>query len=185
MASWADAQEQAKQAQDAAAAGGLFVRLKDHGDKARVVIVGDPEVRKVYWEGEKSYQWTEGCGHKPKNRWLLNAFDVDERKMKIIECNLQLFQAFAAVRDKFPFADWILEVKRNGRARDTKTTYSVLPDKQLDAAQRTYILKQDPHDLTQYTNPAKSYDEAKREMERPPASINEAVNEFQDDDIPF
>lgn len=187
MGSWAEETARAKEQADAAAAGGDFVRLKDDGDKVRVVIVGDPEVRKIYWDGQTTKQWTPECGQKVKLRWLLNAFDVDERKMKIIECNPQLFQAFVAVQEKFPFDKWILEVKRNGKARDPKTTYSVLPDKQLNEQGKAAVAKADTHDLTQFSGGVTriSSNGNGSSAEEHAARAKAQAAEFSDDDLGF
>jgi hypothetical protein len=187
MGSWAEEQARAKEHADTVAAGGNFVRMKDDGDKVRVVIVGEPEVRKVFWDGQTYQRWTPESSAKPSLRWLLNAYNIDERKMQIIECNPQLFQAFVAVREKFPFADWILEVKRHGKARDPKTTYSVLPDKQLNEQGKAAIAKVDTHDLTQFsggvTRIASSGNGSSAEEHAARAKAQAA--EFSDDDLGF
>jgi hypothetical protein len=152
-----------------------------------MVIVGDPEQRKVYWVGNRSEVVTSATvvppGTKVKTKWLLNAFDLGTKRMMIFECNQQTFRALVSVRERFPFDKWAIEVKRNGAAGDTNTTYAVLPDKELTPEQKAYIAKQDTHDLTVFSG-------ATTHLSVPSngngTSIEEAVrNEFQDDEIPF
>lgn len=133
-----------------AEAGGLFVQLKDHGDKIVGVFCGDPYAREVVWtdeEGYEPYDPERHVGKRPSLRVALNFFVVRDGAMKIVEGGSQWFKSILAVRAKFPLDQWAMEIERQGGARDPKTQYVVLPDQQLDAATRAKIAAIPLHDL--------------------------------------
>lgn len=166
--------------------GDLFIRLKDDGDSVIVAIIGEPEARKVVWDGSRTVDYDPAIhvGERPKTRWMLNAFDVGEKSMKILEANQQLFRQLATVREKFPLEQWLVQIKRQGRAGDPKTTYSVLPEKQMTPQQTAHLNGGGVqlHDLTQYAGTAKPVYIGGSTTQALAAA---AAQDFGDDDIPF
>ena len=134
-----------------AESGGLFVQLKDHGDKIAGVFCGEPYAREVVWDEEDGYTPYEPngkhAGQRASLRVALNFFVPTDGSMKIIEGGSQWFKSILAVRAKFPLDQWSVEIERQGAARNPKTTYTVLPHEQLDAATRAKIAAMPLHDL--------------------------------------
>lgn len=134
-----------------AEAGGLFVQLKDHGDKVAGVFCGEPYAREVVWDDEDGYTPYDPngkhAGQRASLRVALNFYMPKEGAMKIIEGGSQWFKSILAVRAKFPLDQWSVEIERQGAARNPKTTYTVLPHEQLDAATRAKIASMPLHDL--------------------------------------
>ncbi len=117
---------------------GLFVRLQNDGDKVIGAFVGEPAARELHWVENKYEECVgEGCarcggGQKPTFRVMFNFFVVAEGVMKIIEGPTAFFGAVLGVREKYSLDGWLFEVKRIGKAKDPRTTYSVLPEKPID-----------------------------------------------------
>lgn len=134
-----------------AEAGGLFVELKDHGDKVAGVFCGEPYAREVVWDDEDGYTpydpHGKHAGQRANLRVALNFYVPAVGGMKIIEGGSRWFKSILAVRAKFPLDQWSVEIERQGGARDPKTTYTVLPHEQLDAATRAKIASMPLHDL--------------------------------------
>lgn len=132
-----------------AESGGLFVQLKDHGDKIAGVFCGEPYAREVVWADDEyePYDPERHVGKRPSLRVALNFYVQRENAMKIIEGGSQWFKSILAVRAKFPLEQWSVEIERQGAARDPKTVYVILPHEQLDAATRAKIAAMPLHDL--------------------------------------
>src|SRR5258706_13571173 len=117
----------------------LFVRLQNDGDKVIGAFVGEPAARELHWVENKYEECVgEGCercrgGQKPTFRVMFNFFVVGEGVMKLIEGPTAFFGAVLGIREKYSLDGWLFEVKRLGKAKDPRTTYSVLPEKPIDA----------------------------------------------------
>jgi hypothetical protein len=77
----------------------------------------------------------------------LNFFVPAENAMKVIEVGTQTFKDVLRCRDKYTLTGWLFEIERHGEARSSRTTYSVLPDRQLDAELRAKLDRAELHDL--------------------------------------
>jgi hypothetical protein len=131
-----------------AAAGGIFVRLQNDGDKVVGAFCGEPFAKEVYWDGQKySDSPPEGVAAKPSLRVSLNFYSPAEGAMKIIEGGTAWFKDVLEVKDKYGLEKWTFEVKRRGKKGDPKTKYSILPDAQVDDAMRARIDAAGLHDL--------------------------------------
>jgi hypothetical protein len=134
---------------------GLFVRLANHGDSVTGAFVGEPYAREVHWGGERYEECTgDGCsfcgeGKKPSLRVGMNFFVSSENDMKIIEFGVLMFKDLLKVRDKYGLQKWFFEIERHGQAGDSKTRYSILPDKQIDKDGQAQIDGANLHDLPQ------------------------------------
>jgi len=150
MDAWAVAGEMAE-AQKAEA--GVFQKWEADGDSHVMVLCGEPYARKMHWTGTL-YEDCAGkdCGHcATGNRTILrvslNAYHLDEQRMKIIEGGTRWFGDVQKVRKKYGLDTWAFEITRNGSPRDPKTTYSILPDRMLDEPVRQRVLGAQLHDL--------------------------------------
>ena len=110
------------------AAGGIFVRLQNDGDKIVGVFCGEPFAKEVYWDGQK-YSDTppEGVAAKPSLRVSLNFYVPAEGAMKIIEGGTAWFKDVLDVKDKYGLDKWSFEIKRRGKKGDPKTKYRSCP----------------------------------------------------------
>jgi len=145
---WQQAQERAdRQAEK----GGMFVRLKNNGDKVVGAFCGDPYAKEVVWIGQKSEEYNpenpEHKGVRSSLRVSLNFFVPAESKMKVIEGSAQFFRSIVKVKEKYGLDNWLFEIERQGEANDPKTKYSILPEEKLTAETRAQIAKVELHDL--------------------------------------
>lgn len=130
--------------------GGIFVKLADDGDKAVGAFVGDPHPREVVWTGEAYEAFDEKNpahkGKRPSLKVALN-FWVPGEGMKVLELNNTTFRSLIKVKGKYGL-NWLYEIERKGKARDPKTVYTILPERELDASQRAELAATPLHDLT-------------------------------------
>ena len=132
--------------------GGIFVRLKNNGDKVVGAFVGDPYLKEVLWTGQRYEEFDENNsehkGAKTTTRVSLNFFVPDEGAMKVIECNAGLFNSVLTVRKKYGLEENLFEIERQGEPKDPKTKYSVLLDEKMPEHVRAAIGRARLHDLT-------------------------------------
>lgn len=147
---WAQAEEMAE-AQRAEA--GVFQKWEADGESHVMAFCGTPYARKMHWIGAL-YEDCAGkdCAHctsgsRTTLRISLNAYHLAEQRMKIVEGGTRWFADIQKVRKKYGLDTWAFEITRNGAPRDPKTTYSVLPDRQLDDVMRRKISALALHDL--------------------------------------
>jgi len=145
---WQQAQEKAdRQAEK----GGMFIRLKNNGDKIVGAFCGDPYAKEVVWIGQKSEEYSpdnpEHKGVRTSLRISLNFFVPAEGQMKVIEGSAQFFKGIVKVKDKYGLDNWLFEIERQGEAGDPKTKYSILPEEKVTPEIRAQISKATLHDL--------------------------------------
>ena len=150
MTTW----DKAKEAADKPMGSGIFIRLANDGDKFVGAFVGEPHIREIIWEQAKgSYRdmtpADTAANVTPTQRFILNVYVPAEKAMKVFEMNQKTFQGLLGAREKFSFSSWYFEVKRNGKAKDAKTTYQILPETQIDAEGAKAIAACKLHDLKQ------------------------------------
>jgi hypothetical protein len=132
---------------------GNFVRFGGDGDKHVGAFVGDPHAKEVHWTDRGSAECSgENCAHckagtKKSLRILVNFYVPAVGAMKIIEGNNKWFETLTKVRVKYGLDQWLFEVERHGDKGDPKTTYSILPEKQIDEALAKRIAEAKLHDL--------------------------------------
>ena len=138
----------------AAESGGMFLSLKNDGDKTVGVFVGDPKVVDLYYDKktEKYEPYTEehkAKGLQPSPRFMMNFWVRSERVCRIWEFNGQTFGDVIAAKEKYTFDTFAFEICRHGKAKDTKTSYTVLPETKepLTAEEKTLIAAAVQHDL--------------------------------------
>lgn len=145
--------DMAKRHQEAAQ--GRFVKLENDGDKIVVAFLGEPFAKEVVWigdEGARKSEEYDAAKHgpektaKPKMRVLWNVYDFERKEVRIIEQGVTFYRVWQVADDKYG-KKWAMEIKRNGRKGDKKTTYSVFPERELTADELTALAKLDVHDL--------------------------------------
>ena len=93
-----------------------FLRLEEDGDKALVFFAGEPYHRYVYWDGQQTREWSEGCGQKKTLRVAMNVIlcDIEDDKLEIkgvrvIEQGKRFFKNVSK-RDKPPVGGFLCSV---------------------------------------------------------------------------
>lgn len=122
--------------------GSTWLKLAGDGDKAVVVFLGEPYPREVCFVDGRYAPFEDKLkvqGLKPSLRVALNVALFDTKEVKVLEQGVVFFKDLVRVREKYGLDKWAFEVQRHGAAKDPKTTYSILPDRQLTAEeQRAY-----------------------------------------------
>ncbi len=164
---WTRTQEIAKRHDQNA---GHWLKLQNDGDKAVVVFLGEPHPREVCFIDNKYVPFDENLksqGFKPTLRVALNAAIADTKEVKVIEQGVTFFKDLIQVRDKYTLEKWAFEVQRHGAAKDPKTKYSILPERQLSAEDQKAFQSLEQHDL------AALYDSANAESAFPIEQAND------------
>jgi hypothetical protein len=134
MNSW-DKADEAVREQDKRSSS--WLKFTADGESAVVVFLGDPFTQ------ERSF--VEGA--KPSLRVSLNVAIFETREVKVFEFGAKVFKSIKEVREKYGLEKWAFEVKRHGAKGDQKTTYSILPEKQLSPEQQTEFQRLALNDL--------------------------------------
>ncbi|WP_338869336.1 hypothetical protein [Myxococcus stipitatus] len=145
---WEQAAAMAKQHEQA---GGSWLKLANDGDTAVVVFLGEPFPREVVFADNKFIPYDEKLkaqGHKSSLRVALNVAVYPSREVKVMEQASTFFTNLLQVRAKYGLETWAFEVKRHGAAKDPKTTYSLLPEKQLTPEEVAAFQSLQQHDLS-------------------------------------
>jgi hypothetical protein len=145
---WKQTEEMAKQHEQGASS---WLKLQNDNDRAVVVFLGEPYPREVCFVEGKYIPFNDDLkaqGVKPTLRIALNVALHDTKEVKVLEQGVTFFKDLIRVRDKYTLEKWAFEVQRHGAAKDPKTTYSILPEKQLSPDEiRTFAALQ-LHDLS-------------------------------------
>lgn len=143
MSSW----DQAEKAASQHGGNEKYLNLKNDGDKAVIAILGEPHPREMVWTGERMEPYTgqDMGGKKPTLRIALNVF-VDGQ-VKIFEVNATLFKSILKLRNKYGLDSYWFEVERSGAAGDTKTKYSILPERPMNDTEKQQIAAAELFDL--------------------------------------
>ncbi|RJS14242.1 hypothetical protein DRW03_35310 [Corallococcus sp. H22C18031201] len=130
--------------------GGAWLKLANDGDTAVVVFLGEPCPREVCFVDNKYVLFDEQMkaqGHKPSLRVALNVAVYGTKEVKVLEQAVTFFNTLLELRAKYGLEKWAFEVKRRGAPKDPKTTYSILPDRQLTAEELAAFQALRLHDL--------------------------------------
>lgn len=139
-----------EEAEKAAAASGIFVQLQNDGDKTRGMFVGNVvAVRKQIFD-EKLGHAVEfdpakhGETARFSVKFVVNWWDADLDKVRVLELNNVTFQDAVRMRDKYGFdieSKYLYEIERRGVKGDTKTKYTIIPipDRPVDETLRAKI----------------------------------------------
>lgn len=127
---------------------GLFVRLPDDGSSVIGAFVGEPFFFKAVWNGSRHEAYNPAVHtEKPRVRYMINFFSMEEDEMKVFEFGARLMESVVKVHEKYGLEKWLFEVKRYGRKGDQKTTYTVLPEVQMDERMARKVASHRLHDL--------------------------------------
>jgi hypothetical protein len=136
---WDRTEEMAKKHDQA---GSIWLKLAADGDTAVVVFLGDPYPREVCFVDGRYAPFDENLkaqGLKPSLRVALNVALFQTKEMKVLEQGVTFFKDLVRVREKYGLHKWAFEIRRHGAAKDPKTTYSILPERELTAEdQKTF-----------------------------------------------
>lgn len=116
-----------------------WLKLANDGDKAVVVFLGEPYPREVSFVDGKyvpADDAVRAAGHKVSLRVAYNVALPETGEVKVLEQGVMFFKDLVRVREKYGLDKWAFEVQRHGAAKDPKTTYSILPERQLAADER-------------------------------------------------
>lgn len=130
--------------------GGVWIKLANDGDKAVIVFLGEPYPREVCFIDGKYTPFTDKLkaqGAKASLRVAFNVAVFDTKEIKVLEQGVAFFKDVEQVRVKYGLEKWAFEVQRHGAAKDPKTTYSILPEKQLTPEQQKELAALPLHDL--------------------------------------
>ena len=192
---WSTGQQMA----DDASVGGKFLSLKDDGDKCVIAFLGEPHSRLVFWD-TKSEQYIDAdsdegkayadnhADKKPSFRASINCYVLktgngdnmkEDERVAMFENGVTWFNDLVKCKTKYGLGIWTFEMERKGKAKDPKTTYSVLPDKKIDDVPglTEKIAKAELHDLA---NPNASSDNEKKGAS---SSSNGAITDVQSKEL--
>ena len=144
---WDRTEEMAKKHEQGAS---TWLKFLNDGDKAVVVVLGEPFPREVCFVDGKYIPYDEKLrsqGLKPTLRVALNVMLWGTREVKVLELGVTSFKDLMRVRQKYGLDRWAFEIERHGAAKDPKTTYSILPEHQLTAEQQAQVQALPLHDL--------------------------------------
>src|SRR5262245_33527010 len=132
------------------AGGSTWLRLANDGDRAEVVFRGEPEPREVVFKDGGYHPFTEELaaqGLKPSLRIAINVATLPGKESKVFEFGPVLFKDIIKIREKYGLDKWSFEVQRSGGPKDPKTSYSILPERQLTDEEQSQVAKLELHDL--------------------------------------
>jgi hypothetical protein len=161
---WDVADEMAKRHDQA---GGSWLRLQNDGDKAVVVFLGEPYPREVCFVDGKFEPFTDERkqqGHRAVLRITFNVALLETRELKILEQGVTFYKDLVKIRAKYGLDGWAFEIQRHGAAKDPRTQYTILPERQLAPEERQAFSKLPVKDLPSL------YTAEKAEPERPNSS---------------
>ena len=133
---WEQTEEMAKK-HDADSS--TWLKLANDEDKAVVVFLGEPYPREVSFVDGKyvpADDAVRAAGHKVSLRVAYNVALPETGEVKVLEQGVMFFKDVVRARSKYTTEKWAFEVQRHGAAKDPKTTYSILPERQLTAEER-------------------------------------------------
>jgi hypothetical protein len=132
------------------AGGSLWLKLANDRDSAVVVFLGEPYPREVVFVDGRYAPFTDELGaqgYKPSLRVSFNVALVDTKEVKVLEQGVVFFKQVMQLRAKRSLDEWAFEIERHGAAKDVRTTYAVLPERQLTAKEQAEFKALPLHDL--------------------------------------
>ena len=143
-------------------AGGTWLKLAGDGDKAVVVFLGEPYPREVCFVDGRYLPFDDelkAAGHKASLRVAFNVALYETKEVKVFEQGRVFFTDLMEVRAKYGLEKWCFEATRHGPAKEPKTSYSILPEKQLTPQEQRAFQALPLHDLERlYTEDATEAD---------------------------
>lgn len=144
--------ERTEQFSQRAESSSQWLKLANDGDQAVVVFLGEPYPRTVVFEDGGYQPFTkehEARGAKPTYRFPINVAALPDFDVKVLEVGAGLIRDVLKVRAKYGLEGWAYEVTRRGAAKDPKTTYDLLPERQLTVDEQRRCAGLKLHDLAE------------------------------------
>lgn len=146
---------------------GTFLKLEDDKDKAVVAFLGRPYNHNSIYTGERyldadTDEGQEYLRENPKKkasfRASMNLYVLERgsgkrmkkvNRVQIFENGVKWFDNLIKIKDKYGLDTWTFELERNGKAKSTKTTYSMLPHLEIKTIEglRKILEGAELHDL--------------------------------------
>lgn len=140
--------------------GGLYVRLKQDGDRVVGAFCGQPVARSTLWVNGRYETFDENNpehrGKRPGLRVVSNFYVPEVGAMKLIEGGRAWAKSVVQMIDRFGADAYLYEISRQGAAGSTQTTYTVLPSQKIDEALRAQISATPLHAIGDEAQPTTS-----------------------------
>lgn len=109
--------------------GGLFLALKEDGDRFEGVVVGEPIPRTIVFNPETNrtevYNAEAHGELRPKNRYSFQFYVPSAGDIKVFESTAKFANSVLNKKKEGRLDGNLIRVTRNGRKGDTSTTYEV------------------------------------------------------------
>ncbi len=144
MVDWTDTQQNIDNAEKR---GGMFLQLKEDGEAAVVVFMGEPHTDMVHWNNTE--QKTVGCAGdgcalcKQRSATVKISMNVGELMddgsfvVKIWKGGVRFWRAAMKRDQKKPFSDNLYEIARDGKGVDT--TYDINHERELTEEEKSSL----------------------------------------------
>jgi hypothetical protein len=131
----------------------VFVHLANDRDRVVGAFCGDPLVRHTHWvDGRSEACVGDGCRlcsqkRQRRVRATMNFYVPTRREMKLIEGGDRFLKDIVKVWEKYGLDGWLYEVERHGKFGDSKTYYTILPERPIDQFLQVEMKTVELHDL--------------------------------------
>lgn len=150
---WGEARKYA----DEHGGGGKWIKFVNDGDTAQVAITDGPTVVESYWSGGKRIdahsaeaEPLRASGERLRTTYEFKVLDLagSEPRPRILSLGTVAFKVLHEVARDFPTDKYSYKITRRGAKGDTKTTYIIVPGRELTADERRAVLdaEQSPSD---------------------------------------
>lgn len=166
MDAWKQSEEMLKKYERGG--GGVYLKLVDDGDKERVVFRGGPFARSVIFMAGRYVNATEKLiaeGHRCTARFAINVVLYDTRQVKVLEQGAAVYGDLSRLREKYGLEKWVFEIQRHGGPKDPRTTYTILPERELSPEELSAFAKLKLHDLPRLYSNDRSGESGKGRLE--------------------
>ena len=164
-----------------------FLRLEEDCDKAIVFFAGEPFTRYVYWDGQQTQDWYEGCGQKKTLRVAMNVIicNVEKNKFNILKVQVleqgkRFYQTVSKRDKKYGIYNWLFEIERSGGKGDKETRYEIDTEHKLSDKEREKLMTVKLYDLEEFYAELAGDDDKKHH--KPAKSSKAEKSEKGDDD---
>lgn len=171
--------------------GGKYVKLTDDGDMVKCAFLGECYTTYEVWNEStnRSEEYDEEK-HGPEKtarpsiavRW--NIWDMETKKVRVFKQRTKFFSTWTETTEELEAdgSKWWYKVKRKGKARDTGTTYSLTPVRQMTDDEKEEMAKLELYNLEEEangnSNSGSSDDDRQQEMRTPSGVKAEKLNEL-------
>ena len=161
-----------------------FLRLEEDRAKVVVFFAGEPFTRYVYWDGQQTREWNEGCGHKKNLRLAMNVVlcnieesNFDILSVKVFEQGKRFYQSVSRRDKKYGIHNWLFEIERSGGRGDKETRYDIEAEYELSDKERERLMAENLFDLEEFYAELSSGDGGKKRDKPPKDEEAEATDD--------